>query len=60
MDTHFAPSPALDQEADALRARLPGELENDSPHTRAGIRAGGARGRTPASEFGKPASVGAA
>jgi hypothetical protein len=56
MDTHFAPSPALDQEADALHARLPGELENDSPipgpvSEQEALAAGG---RLPSSESRRP------
>ena len=56
MDTHFAPSPALDQEADALHARLPGELEDVSPISgqvseQEALAAGG---RLPSSESRRP------
>ena len=52
MDTHYAPSPALDQEADALHARLPGELENPSsgPGPVSEQEALAAGGRLPSSE----------
>ena len=57
MDTHFAPSPALDQEADALHARLPGEIEDDSsvPGPVSEQEALAAGGRLPSSETQRPA-----
>ena len=57
MDTHFALSPALDHEADALHARLPGEIENDSsvPGPVSEQEALAAGGRLPSSESQRPA-----